>query len=396
MAWKFALFVAIVVIAVIVQKVKIRIQTLTLPPGYSFNDEDCSLIGQSRGLIGSEDLALGRHSIIFVTSGDLFGIFENGVKSSRDGDIWMLDPRPGSDHEPVRVERLGFPEGRLFHPHGFDISNATDRMFAVNHHQTGSSIEVFRIIYNAECAASIPWSCSPARLEHEVSVASEMFPYMGINDVVEVDSDHVYVTRWQVFSFPSGGKKHPSGVMEKLKLFAELPIMMLGLKFTYVYLCSIRDSVCTEASDVAFVGANGMTISQDRSLLFVNDPLEKMITVFKVDKNNLKLTKESVIRLPVAADNIEYDDESDQILIGTIPDITPMLQKTKGGEEIKVPGGLALADRDGQGSGWRVRDVLEHDGSKLSQISAASRFGSTVFLGSPGAEGLLLCPAVHY
>ena len=299
MAWKFALFVSVIVIAVIVKKVQIRIQTLTLPPGYSFNDEDCSLIGQGRGMIGSEDLALGRHSIIFVTSGDLFGIFENGVKSSEDGDIWMLDPRPGADHEPIRVERLGFPEGKLFHPHGFDISNVTDRMFAVNHHETGSSIEVFRILYNEECAASIPWSCAPARLEHEASVSSELFPYMGINDVVEVDTDHVYVTRWQVFSFPSGGKRNPSGVMETLKLLPEMLFNMFGLKFTYVYLCSISDSVCTEASDETFVGANGMTISADRNLLFVNDPTEKMITVFKVDKNNyLGISRHLMEKIP--------------------------------------------------------------------------------------------------
>ena len=138
-----------------------------------------------------------------------------------------------------------------------------------------------------------------------------------------------------------------------------------------------------------------MTISADRSLLFVNDPVEKMITVFKVDKNNLSLTKESTIRLPVAADNIEYDDESDEILIGTIPDITPIMKKaTSPEEEVHVPGGMAVANKDGKG--WRVRDVLEHDGSKLSQISAASRFGSTVFLGSPGAEGILVCPKVQY
>ena len=162
----------------------------------------------------------------------------------------------------------------------------------------------------------------------------------------------------------------------------------------YVYLCSISDSVCTEASDETFVGANGMTISADRNLLFVNDPTEKLITVFKVNKHDLKLTKESTIQLPVAADNIEYDDETGDILMGTIPDITPMVKKGFGYEEVLVPGGLAVAGR--QGPGWVVRDVLEHDGAKLEQVSAAARFGSTVFLGSPGAEGLLVCHGVQH
>ena len=121
---------------------------------------------------------------------------------------------------------------------------------------------------------------------------------------------------------------------------------------------------------------------------------EKLITVFKVNKHDLKLTKESTIQLPVAADNIEYDDETGDILMGTIPDITSMIKKGFGDGEVLVPGGLAVAGR--QGPGWVVRDVLEHDGAKLEQVSAAARFGSTVFLGSPGAEGLLVCHGVRY
>ena len=42
-------------------------------------------------------------------------------------------------------------------------------------------------------------------------------------------------------------------------------------------------------------------------------------------------------------------------------------------------------------SGWKVKDVLRHDGIKLSAISGALRFGSKVILGSPSSEGILIC-----
>ena len=105
------------------------------------------------------------------------------------------------------------------------------------------------------------------------------------------------------------------------------------------------------------------------------------------------LTKESEIKLPVAIDNLEYDDEADEILMGTIPDALAIAKKEMD-PSVNVPGGMAIASK--QGSGWKVRDILEHDGKKLDQISAAARYGPTVILGSPFAEGVLVCDNVKY
>ena len=63
-----------------------------------------------------------------------------------------------------------------------------------------------------------------------------------------------------------------------------------------------------------------MSSNKDKNLVFVNDVSEKQLTILRVEEN-FQLVKESVIDLPLMADNIEYDDESDEILIGTIPDI---------------------------------------------------------------------------
>jgi len=383
MAWKFGVFVSVIFLAILIRKIQIKIEKVRLPPGYTFNDENCVLVGQGRGMVGTEDLALGKHSVLFITSGDLWTIFQHGPAHSAHGGIWMMDPRPGAAKDPVKLDIAGWPEGRLLHAHGFDVSNITDRMYIVNHHGDHSSVEVVSIQYGG----------AGVRLEYVTSISSPLFPVMGINDVVELDRDHVYVTQWQVWGFPVQGKQHPSTVLETLKLMTELPINLLGLKFTRVFLCTVETSDCVAASDEVFVGANGMTINSARDTVFVNDPTEKKISVMKVQES-LQLIKESEIKLPVAADNIEYDDEADEILIGTIPDMMAVAQG-EGNPEVRVPGGMALASRHEAG-GWRVRDVLEHDGSKLDQISAASRYAGTVILGSPHDEGVLVCDNVKY
>ena len=105
-------------------------------------------------------------------------------------------------------------------------------------------------------------------------------------------------------------------------------------------------------------------------------------------KKNLSKNSQP-LKLPLAADNIEYDDEADEILIGTIPDIPALMKVMDGDKTVAIPGGMAIASSTS--SGWKVKDVLEHDGTKLSGISAALRFGSKIVLGSPGSEGILVC-----
>ena len=264
MIGKYLTFVIVLVIAVLVRKVQIRIETLSLPPFFTFNDQGCSLVGGDIGLIGSEDLALGKHSILFITSGDLETTFEHGAQQADNGAIWMMDARQGAAGVPTKVELINFPAGKLFQPHGFDVSNATDRMYVISHQGTRSSVEVFSIQYQVPCVTADTWSCPPASLTHLTSVQSHLFPSYGINDVVELDDDHVYVTQWQHDSFPQHGKRHPAGLRDIVNTLLEIVFTMFGLQFTHVHVCSIKDSVCSVASDQTFVGANGITINNER------------------------------------------------------------------------------------------------------------------------------------
>ena len=121
--------------------------------------------------------------------------------------------------------------------------------------------------------------------------------------------------------------------------------------------------------------ANGVTISPDRKTVFVNDPLEMKITALSRNMENGDLSKLYDINLPTLVDNIEYDDEANEILLGTI-----------------IPGGMAVLNRNSPEGQWSTKGIMPHDEKKLKQISAAARMGnSKIVLGSPFSEGILVC-----
>ena len=353
----------------------------------TFNDDSCNLRGVGRGMIGSEDLALGKKSVLFITSGDLGSVGGSGAESANPGGLWVYDMRAKAASDPIKIELKYFPRNRRFQPHGLDVSNTTDRVYAVSHNGKESAIEIFKIKYHRKCLKALPWSCNPVSLTYINSISSDLFPYNGINDVIEADANHVYVTKWLPFPYPKRGAKNKSNFKEYLNVLFHYPVVMLRMKLTTVFSCSWAEggsSICEEATDEKFVGANGITIDREGDTVFVSDWSEKKIIVMKRDKKTQKLTKISTINLDFGADNIEYDDEADEILIGTIPDLSAAIM-----EREVVPGGMAVASKDA--GGWKVTNIINHDGNKLSQIAAGSRLGNKIVLGSPVSEGILVC-----
>jgi len=362
--------------------------SMSPPPGYKtkLNDQNCKPIGQNQGMIGSEDLALAKHGILIITSGDLNKVFEEGAAKAIPGGLWAFDMREGGSDKPVSLPLGGLPAGRRFQAHGLDVSNSTDRIYAVSHNGEFSSVDIFNIQYREECL-TLPWSCAPITLTFVHSITSPLFPNAGINDVIEASDGEVYVTQWQPFSAPAQGNLNPQTVQEKLQVMASLPINVLGIRLTTVFHCRWTDSKdsCVSATEESFIGANGISLSGDGSTVFVNDPIDKRITVMARNKDSGRLSKSGIIKLPVPVDNIEYDDQSGEIIVGTIPDLKSAVKK------LKVPGGMAVLRKKTNSEEWEWSSILEQDGTKLSQISAASRLGNRIVLGSPFSEGALLC-----
>ena len=174
------------------------------------------------------------------------------------------------------------------------------------------------------------------------------------------------------------GMNNPETSQERLQLLANdiEARLLLNYKWTTVYHCKWGTSatpICKVATQEKFILANGITISPDGSTVFVNDVLDMNIMALSRDAKSGWLTKKFDIPLPAIADNIDYDDEADEILIGTI-----------------VPAGLAIAAPENDE--WVVKGVMMHDEKKLQPISAGARVGnSKIVLGSPFAEGILVC-----
>jgi len=103
-----------------------------------------------------------------------------------------------------------------------------------------------------------------------------------------------------------------------------------------------------------------------------------------------KLVETGHIDLPWIVDNIEMD--GDEIVMGTLSDMTKALEGMQNPHsDIDVPGGMLVARKEG--NQWRADEdhILVHQGNKLSQISAAARWGPKVVLGSPSNRGVLVC-----
>lgn len=180
---------------------------------FEHGDENCELIGTGVGMIGSEDMALGKHGILFITSGDLEKTFEYGALEANTGNIFMLNmkdnfPKTKDDMNKLELVKANIHSSPFtlknyrFQPHGLDVSNSTDRLYCVNHNYGFSSVIVFDIKYNLNCLKDE--NCSfenVASLVFKTEVRSNLFPLMGLNDVVEASATEFYVTQWLPFSF---------------------------------------------------------------------------------------------------------------------------------------------------------------------------------------------------
>ena len=391
-----------------------------------------------------------------------------------------------------------YPPQLGFHGHGLYISNATDRLYVVNHANAYSGVEIFNIEYPSKCAGpgdidacgitgstggekactaapfilGCKWvgstctggsgnsqpptepvdactnmrdetSCASApvmfkckwdgtagalpTLQHEGTIGGDgvTFPLRAINDVVEGGAglDEIYVTQWLPYAIPLEGKKKQGKSLGEIGAeLGNVGVGLFGIKATDVHRCARgtamdidfqigREQVermeawaCAVATKATrFVGANGITISTDRQTVFVNDPASKEITVLSRDPSDGALDR-GIERFSTedAMDNIEWVDDEDKgddgsriaLIMGSIPALSITVLNDLTGSTTPNPGGAVMARRDDTGR-WRMDKLVTHDGKKLSQISAAARWGSRVVMGSPFSDGMLVCDDIE-
>tara|TARA_B110000091_G_scaffold166783_1_gene178353 strand:- start:86 stop:523 length:438 start_codon:yes stop_codon:yes gene_type:complete len=140
-----------------------------------------------------------------------------------------------------------------------------------------------------------------------------------------------------------------------------------------------------------FVAANGITISPDRSQIYVNDPPMRRMSIFNRTRKDGSLQFVEQMDTLDVMDNIEYLQD-DTIIMGSIPKpYQYSIDREILGKDVPVSGGAAVAFKDKETNEWVVERVVTHDGTLLSQVSAAARWDKKIFMGSPFSPGFLEC-----
>ena len=369
-----------------------------------FNDNSCTLLETPTPC---EDLtAVGDGERAFAGGGDFWNTLMHGSAGRIEGAVWLVNAKTGTIRAvPIEASAPGGRLPRLL-LHGLFYSQASQRLYAVNHDEAaGESVEIFDVVGSGDGLA----------LQHLLSLRSPLFGNMALNDVVEGRGDELYVTEWQPFPFPAGGKNGTAAasLRSRLQRMAVAPISLLKLPLTRVFRCTYAVGrsgaapACAVASEARFVMANGIAISHDRRSVFVNDPISRAITVLERGPAG-SLTRVSSFETKHAVDNIEMGPDG-RLHAGAMPflytsasvceEARPLsATRVVDGREIrcgKSPGSMLRISLLGTGGRSFVdgtqTDVLVHDGSLLSGATSALQLGGRVLLGSADAPGVLLC-----
>ena len=179
---------------------------------FDLSDDKCVLAGMDIGMIGSEDIALGKYGILFIASGDLKQTFENGLRAANPGGIFMMNMNKTEDVKKLEIVKANINSSPIarksfqLHPHGMDISNSTNRLYAVNHNDGYDSVIIYNIKYNLNCLEeNLQGRClfqNTVILEFKAEIRSDLFPFMALNDVVEASETEFYVSQWLPFGYP--------------------------------------------------------------------------------------------------------------------------------------------------------------------------------------------------
>jgi hypothetical protein len=221
-----------------------------------------------------------------------------------------------------------------------------------------------------------------------------VFPNVAMNSVVEGGTDdEIYVTQFQNAAIPAGGVQGRKSAEDYLgRALHDLIELTAVAGLTGVHRCTLDVKAKTAACAWAVRGlvhANGLTISQDRSKLFVNEPARKEVRVYsRAGDGSLSELADEVIWLPHAVDNIHVMPGSGEIHAGSITRIWQILAK-------KPQEGSLLVGKPRPGGGYAWRDEMLHDATLMNGFSAciksAAKGATWALCGSPKANGVLAC-----
>ncbi len=242
-----------------------------------------------------------------------------------------------------------------FHPHGIDLIAITkDKLllYVVNHRTDGHYIEKFIIQGN--------------NLKYIKSIEDQNLMFSP-NDLVMISEDMFYVTN-------DHGNKSAFGksLEEYLQLANSYVLFYDGKQFNI------------KAQDIKY--ANGVTLSPDRSKLFVASPVGKCIKVYILQKDyNLKFLYD--IQCNTGVDNITFDRQG-TLWAGCHPKLLTFVKHSKDEQAIAPSEIIKITFTD---SSYKKETEFLDDGKLIQSSTVAVRYNSSLLIGSVFDNHILDC-----
>ncbi|CAM9376658.1 unnamed protein product [Ectocarpus sp. 4 AP-2014] len=250
---------------------------------------------------------------------------------------------------------------------------------------------------------------TPITLTYSFSVEHELITtnYGVLNDLVLVDDDELYVTQFLAMRHPLHGPTQPDGVLEHLRLYGSMLLLMLQISPAPIIRCTgIRgaDIDCERLAKGRGAMYNGIAMSPNGERLLVSDTVAMQMLIFNRSVETGALRLRQRLDLPGSPDNLEIDlyraaEGIEAYTVGLIraTDFAKYSAAIGGatdptdGDDKKMAGGFASIVFDQESGKYESSLEMWHDGSLLSISSAASTASGARLMGSAVEEGYLLC-----
>ena len=324
------------------------------------------------------------------------------------GALWFYDMGSVSS-KPRRITLEGYPEEHDFHPLGLDIyvsepSEPYSNLFVVNHARNGSTIEQFKLAWDAPDRAHWVRTLSGPEL-------------VAPNALALTSPTSFYLTHDHRFT-----RRLPGILGKTLPITETLLALPLGWT-THVTIADDADTTLvsppapashhtTVAPYIPF--ANGVAISPDGMQVAVASTTLCEIRFYARDAHTQGLALHSRVQTPFAPDNIIFDSRGSLIVAGHphFPSVVAVAQNRTGASAPSwVVSITPTADAESVGAwddagapvpasrkvlqtpGYEMRTLYQSDGSAFSSSSTGLRDAETGVLYIVGLyeEGLMVC-----
>ncbi|CAM9654065.1 unnamed protein product, partial [Ectocarpus fasciculatus] len=153
---------------------------------------------------------------------------------------------------------------------------------------------------------------TPIKLTYSFSVEHEFITtnYGVLNDLALVNDDELYVTQYLAMRHPLHGPKQPDGVLEHLRLYGSILLMMLQFSTAPIIHCTgIRgaDIDCERLAKGRGAMYNGIAVSPNGERLLVSDTTAMQMLIFNRSVETGALRLRQRLDLPGSPDNLEID-----------------------------------------------------------------------------------------